>query len=193
VVGVDAQVVELEPTTVEGVLQAILDLGERLGVRGRAAALVEERRERLDAVRRSVAGLPRPTVWVAEWLDPPFAAGHWVPELVEIAGGREVLGHAGRPSFTTTWDSVRAEAPDVCIVAPCGYDCARAAAEAFETPAATCAPQVIAVDASAYLSRPGPRIVEGAELLASLLHPGEAPVFPDPAAWSVVRNPGQAR
>jgi iron complex transport system substrate-binding protein len=134
-----------------------------------------------------VAGRERPAVVVAEWLDPPFAAGHWVPELVELAGGREVLGQAGRPSFTTSWAAVAATAPDVCVVAPCGYDAARGAAEALTTPAAQCAPRVVAVDAGAYLSRPGPRIVEGAELLAAILHPDAAPAFPDPAAWTVVR------
>ena len=126
-VGVDAEIVELEPTTVEGVLRAIVALGDRLGVGTRARELVP-----------GAAGAPRPrgrggrrdgrapTVFVAEWVDPPFAAGHWVPELVELAGGREVLGQAGAPSFTTDWDAVRAAAPDVCVIAPCGYDAARA-------------------------------------------------------------------
>jgi iron complex transport system substrate-binding protein len=187
-VGVDAEIVELEPTTVEGVLRAIVALGDRLGVGTRARELDLELRERLDAVGAAVAGCARPDVFVAEWVDPPFAAGHWVPELVDIAGGREVLGQAGAPSFTTDWDAVRAAAPDVCVVAPCGYDAARGAAEAAASPAATCAPRVVAVDASAYLSRPGPRIVDGAELLAAILHPGAAPAFPDAAAWCVVTN-----
>ena len=155
-VGVDAEIVELEPTTVEGVLRAIVALGDRLGVGTRARELDLELRERLDRVAAAVAGRPRPAVFVAEWVDPPFAAGHWVPELVDIAGGREVLGQAGAPSFTTDWDAVRAAAPDVCVIAPCGYDAARGAAEAAASPAATCAPRVVAVDANAYLSRPGP-------------------------------------
>jgi iron complex transport system substrate-binding protein len=190
-VGVDAEVIELEPTTVDGVLAAIAELGRRLGAEARAGELVAESRERLAAVGGAVAGRQRPAVFVAEWLDPPFAAGHWVPELVELAGGREVLGHAGQPSFTTTWDAVAAAAPDVCVVAPCGYDTARAAAEARTSPAATCAPSVVAVDASAYLSRPGPRIVDGAELLAAILHPDAVPPFPRPDAWAVVGTPGR--
>jgi iron complex transport system substrate-binding protein len=91
------------------------------------------------------------------------------------------------PSFTTTWEAVAQARPDVCVVAPCGYDAVRAAAEARETPAIACAPQVVAVDASAYLSRPGPRIVDGAELLASILHPDAVPAFPERRAWSVLR------
>ena len=133
---------------------------------------------------------------MAEWVDPPFAAGHWVPELVDIAGGREVLGQAGAPSFTTDWDAVRAAAPDVCVIAPCGYDAARGAAEAAASPAATCAPRVVAVDANAYLSRPGPRIVDGAELLGAILHPDAVPAFPEPAGVvlrdQLVGTPGAA-
>jgi iron complex transport system substrate-binding protein len=187
-VGVEAEVVELEPTTVEGVLEALGALGARLGAERRAAASVERMRARLEAVAAVVAGRDRPAVFVAEWLDPPFAAGHWVPELVALAGGREVLGQAGEPSFTTSWDDVRAAAPEVCIVAPCGYDTARAAREARSSPAAECAPRVVAVDASAYLSRPGPRLVDGAELLAALLHPDAAPPFPRRQAWEWVRG-----
>jgi iron complex transport system substrate-binding protein len=185
-VGVDAEIVELEPTTVEGVLRAIVALGDRLGVGTRAREVDLALRERLDRVAAAVDGRPRPDVFVAEWVDPPFAAGHWVPELVDIAGGREVLGRAGLPSFTTDWDAVRAAAPDVCVVAPCGYDAVRGAAEAAGSPAAACAPRVVAVDANAYLSRPGPRIVDGAELLAAILHPDAFPAFPEPSAWCAV-------
>ena len=180
-VGVDAEIVELEPTTVEGVLRAIVALGDRLGVGTRARELDLELRERLDRVAAAVAGRPRPAVFVAEWVDPPFAAGHWVPELVDIAGGREVLGQAGRHPSPPTGTPCAAAAPDVCVIAPCGYDAARGAAEAAASPAATCAPRVVAVDANAYLSRPGPRIVDGAELLAAILHPEAVPAFPEPA------------
>ena len=176
----EAEVVELEPEGVEGVLASILALGGLLGAAGKARALVDAARARLGAVAAAVAGMPRPGVVVLEWTDPPYAAGHWVPELAAIAGGRELLGGPAAPSFRTTWEDIRALAPEVVVVAPCGYDLKRARAEAASprvlgelagTPALRDG-RLWAVDANAYLSRPGPRIVEGAELLAAILHPG---------------------
>ncbi len=176
----EAEVVELEPEGVEGVLGSILALGDLLGAAEAARAVVDDARRRLAAVSAAVAGLPRPGVVVVEWTDPPYAAGHWVPELAAIAGGREMLGRGADPSFRTTWERIRALAPEVVVIAPCGYDLARTRAEA--TPARIAAwlagtpalrdGRVWAIDANAYLSRPGPRIVEGAELLAAILHPG---------------------
>lgn len=175
-----ADVVELEPEGVEGLLASILELGDLLGAADEARALVDAARARLRAVGDAVAGRPRPGVVVLEWTDPPYAAGHWVPELAAIAGGRELLGRPAAPSFRTTWEDVRALRPEVVVVAPCGYGLTRARAEAAAagvlrelagTPAARDG-RVWAVDANAYLSRPGPRIVEGAELLAAILHPG---------------------
>ncbi|HET7855318.1 MAG TPA: hypothetical protein VFL41_02565, partial [Gaiellaceae bacterium] len=119
-----------------------------------------------------VAGLPRRRVFVAEWLDPPFASGHWVPEMLAAAGGEDVLGRPGEPSFTTSWEAVRAAEPELIVVAACGFDAARAAQEAagldFPAPA-------VAVDANAYYSRPSPRLVEGVRQLAHLLHPDAVP------------------
>ena len=142
----------------------------------------------------------RPVVVVVEWLDPPFAAGHWVPEQVALAGGREALGRASAPSFRTTWDDIRAAAPDVVVLAPCGFRAAevveRAAAdgvlEALAGTPAAAAGRVFAVDANAYLSRPGPRVVDGVALLASLLHPGTAPPFADPRASAALGSPAQS-
>jgi iron complex transport system substrate-binding protein len=139
-------------------------------------------RARLATVKEAVQGLERPRVFVAEWLDPPFAAGHWVPEMVEAAGGVEVLGRAGEPSFRTTWEDVAAAAPDLVVVAPCGYDAERGAAEARHAPLPA---RAVAVDANAYYSRPAPRIADGVSQLAHLLHP-EA--VPDPGLpWVEVR------
>ncbi len=155
-----------------------------------ARAVVRAARERLAAVRETVAGLPRPGVVVVEWTDPPYAAGHWVPELVEIAGGRELLGVAGTPSARTTWEEIRDRAPEVVVIAPCGFDLDRTVAEATPermaewlagTPALRDG-RVWAIDANAYLSRPGPRIVDGAELLAGILHPAHAATPPGSAA-----------
>jgi len=109
-----------------------------------------------------------------EWLDPVFVAGHWTPQLIELAGGEDVLGTPGEPSQTVTWDAVRAAEPEVVVVMPCGYDCARAEQEALVYATelrALGARGVVAVDAAAYFSRPGPRLVDGLELLGRILHP----------------------
>lgn len=165
---VGAEVISLNPTTLEGIAESVETLAQRLGVAERGAAVASEMRERIAEIRASVAGRPRRRIFVAEWLEPPFAAGHWVPEMVEAAGGLDVLGRAGRPSFSVTWDDVRAAEPELVVVAACGFDAGRAAAEAdgidFPAPA-------VAVDANAYYSRPAPRVVEGIAQVAFLLHP----------------------
>jgi iron complex transport system substrate-binding protein len=127
---------------------------------------------RIAATAAAVAGAAPVPAFVAEWLDPPFAAGHWLPEMVAAAGGRDVLGQAGQPSFPTTWDEVFAAAPDVIVAAACGFDAERIAVEAagMEFPCRT-----VAVDANAHYSRPAPRLAEGVEQLAHLLHPDRAP------------------
>ena len=118
-------------------------------------------------------GLARPRVFVAEWLDPPFTAGHWVPEMVDLAGGDEVLGRARERSFATTWGAVAAAAPQLIVLAPCGFDVERTVAEAGGVPALGA--RVVAVDGDAAYSRPGPRVAEGVAQLAHLLHPDEVP------------------
>jgi iron complex transport system substrate-binding protein len=138
----------------------------------------------------------RPRVVVLEWLDPPFAAGHWVPEQVALAGGDEQLGRPLRPSFATTWEVVRAASPEVVVLAPCGYAAREVAERAAHdrvldalagTPAADSG-RIHAVDANAYFSRPGPRVVEGVAVLASLLHPALArPLPPRDAPLAAVR------
>jgi len=193
----EAEVVELEPEGVDGVLASIVALGDLLGAPGAARVVVRSAHERLASVRETVAGLPRPGVVVVEWTDPPYAAGHWVPELVEIAGGRELLGVAGTPSARATWEEIRHRAPEVVVIAPCGFDLDRTVAEATPgrlagwlagTPALRDG-RVWAIDANAYLSRPGPRIVDGAELLAAILHPGRAGPVPPTAAAAIQPTP----
>jgi iron complex transport system substrate-binding protein len=165
---VGAEVISLNPTTLDEIAESVQTVAGALGVAERGAAVAGEMRERIEAIRRAVAGRPTRRLFVAEWVEPPFAAGHWVPEMVEVAGGVDVLGHAGRPSFSVSWDDVRAADPELVVVAACGFDAQRAAdeAEGVEFPA-----PAVAVDANAYYSRPAPRVVEGIAQLAFLLHP----------------------
>ena len=119
-----------------------------------------------------------------EWLDPVFVAGHWTPQLIELAGGEDVLGLPGEPSRVVTWEELAAARPEVVVVMPCGYDAQRAHAEApayARELAGVGARRIVAVDASAYFSRPGPRLIDGLELLAHILHPACAPVMPPDA------------
>jgi len=120
------------------------------------------------AVRACVADAPTRSVFVAEWLEPPYAAGHWIPEMVEIAGGRDVLGHAGAPSYPTSWETVREAQPELVVVAPCGFDHTRAAREATLPPLAC---RAVAVDSNAYYARPAPRLADGIAQLGFLIHP----------------------
>jgi iron complex transport system substrate-binding protein len=165
-----ARIVSLDPRTLEEIAESVETLGREFRVDERGRAVAGEFRAAIEAVRRQTEGLPRKRVFVSEWLDPPFAAGHWVPEMVAAAGGEEVLGRAGQPSFATTWEQVQEAAPELVVVAPCGFDAARAAREAagLELPA-----DAVAVDADRYFSRPAPSVAEGIRQLASLLHPTE--------------------
>ena len=172
--GCTAEVLTIDPHTVDEVLASILTLGQATGREAEAAALVDSLRARLDAVRRRVEGLPRPRVMLLEWTDPPFAPGHWVPEMIEAAGGEPLLGRAGAKSERVTWETVHAAAPDVVVAAPCGYDRAGAQALADELVASGVLPEgvpVHAVDANASWARPGTRLVDGVEELAAVLHP----------------------
>jgi iron complex transport system substrate-binding protein len=163
-----AEVVSLNPKTLEGIAESVGTLADRLGVPRRGAEVAAEMRAAIDEVRRRVAGRPRKRIFVAEWIDPPFAAGHWLPEMVASAGGEDVLGRAGEPSFTVTWDDVEAARPELVVVAACGFDAVRGAAEArgAELPS-----PAVAVDANAYFSRPAPRVADGVRQLGFLLHP----------------------
>ena len=168
------QVISLDPSNLDEVLADIPRLGEIAGVSDRADALHDELASRLGVVREAVAGATRPKVLALEWLDPPFIGGHWVPEMIAIAGGEDALGIPGAKSRTAEWDELAASSPDVVVAMPCGWDASRARAEvdahAAEV-AAIGAGRVWTVDAAATFSRPGPRLVEGTELLAHLLHP----------------------
>jgi iron complex transport system substrate-binding protein len=172
--GCTAEVLTIDPHTLEDVLASIELLGRATGHDTEAATLVADQRARLATVRARVAGRPRPRVMVLEWTDPPFAPGHWIPEMVEAAGGEPLLGAAGRKSARVTWEEVHAAQPEVYVVAPCGFDRAGAQSLADELVAAGRLPggvPVHAVDADAAWARPGTRLVDGVEELATLLHP----------------------
>jgi len=176
--GCTAEVLTIDPHTLDEVLASIETLGKATGHEGEASELVADQRERLARVRARVAGRPRPRVMLLEWTDPPYAPGHWVPEMIEAAGGEPLLGTAGQKSVRVTWEAVRAAAPEVVVVAPCGYDLAGATALADELVASEVLPTgvpVHPVDANAAWARPGTRLVDGVEELAALLHPPRVP------------------
>ncbi len=169
--GCRAEVLTVDPHTLEEVLGSVLLLGRATGREEAAAELVSSLRLRLAAVWRSTMGRDRPRVAVLEWTDPPYAPGHWIPEMVEVAGGECVLGVAGQKSVRIGWDDLHAARPDVVVVAPCGYD--RSGAEQQASAVADLLPagvRVHAVDADGMWARPGPRLVDGVEELASVLH-----------------------
>ena len=165
----DAETISLDPRDLGEIEESIRTLARHLGAAAKGELLAQAMHNRIDMVREAVRGLPRPRVFVAEWLDPPFAAGHWVPEMVEMAGGDEVLGRTRERSFPTTWDAVAARAPQLVVLAPCGFDVERTVAEAGGVPALGA--RVVAVDGDAAYSRPGPRVAEGVAQLANLMHP----------------------
>ena len=168
------RVISLDPHTVGEVLGDVRTLAAATGSRDAAVALVQGAATRIDRVRLRVRGHRRPRVLALEWLDPPFAAGHWIPQLIEFAGGEDVLGFAGERSEERTWEEAILANPDIVVVMPCGYDAEIAHREAEmhrDELAAVGAGEVVAVNASAYFSRPGPRIVDGLELLAHIIHP----------------------
>jgi iron complex transport system substrate-binding protein len=175
------RVLSLDPSTLGEVLSGIRELGATTGAEAAAERLLRGAADRIDAVRRAVSGAKRPRVAALEWLDPPWVGGHWVPAQIELAGGEDPYGFAGERSRRVSWDELRAGRPEFAVVMPCGYalEAAREGAESFRGPLALLgAERVVAVDASAYFSRPGPRLVDGIELLGHVLHPDRIPAPP---------------
>ncbi|MGH2398343.1 MAG: cobalamin-binding protein [bacterium] len=178
VLDAETKIASLEPRGLYDILDNILLVGDLTGTGERAHAVVQQLRRRFEHVR-DVVGRLRPTVVCIEWLDPIYAAGHWIPEMIEIAGGRDVLAKAGEPSFVVEWDDVLEAAPEVVVVMPCGFDVARTRQEVSlltnrsgwnQLPAVRSG-RVYLTDATSYFNRPGPRIVTGLEILAQILHP----------------------
>jgi iron complex transport system substrate-binding protein len=181
------EVLSLDPTTLGEVIADIRRLGVAAEVPEEAEELIIAIGDRLDAVAAAVADADeQPTVLALEWLDPAFVGGHWVPQMIEHAGGIDLLGFAGEKSRVASWEEIEATRPRVVVAMPCGYDADRAATEAYQHAdriARLGAERVVAVDASSYFSRPGPRLVDGIELLAHVLHP--TLVGPPPAGQMV--------
>ena len=180
--GCRGQVLTVDPQTLGEVLDSVLRVGSATGHVEEAGELVAALRSRLSRLAAAVGGRPGPRVAVLEWTDPPFSAGHWVPDMVAAAGATSVLGVPGRRSEATTWADVAGAAPDVVVVAPCGYslggavEVGQAIVDAGHLPAGA---RVWAVDADAAFVRPGPRLVDGVEALGAICHPDVVAPRPD--------------
>jgi iron complex transport system substrate-binding protein len=178
------RVIALDPKTIGETLGDVRTLAEATDSRDRGVELVGEIARRIDRVKLTVRAQPRVRVAALEWLDPVYVAGHWTPQMIDLAGGDDVLGLPGEHSEVVSWEQLAAAEPEVLVAMPCGYDAARAAEEALtfaDRLAAVGAQRIVAVNASAYFSRPGPRLIDGVELLAQILHPER---FADPPAPS---------
>jgi iron complex transport system substrate-binding protein len=177
----EPRVVSLDPHTVGEMLGDVRTLAEATDAKDAGVDLVQDAASRIDRVRLAVRAREPVRVAALEWLDPVFVAGHWTPQLIEYAGGIDVLGMPGEHSEVRSWEEVAATRPEVVVVMPCGYDAERALEEAYDHAdelEALGAKRVVAVDAAAYFSRPGPRLVDGLELLAHILHPDRVPDAP---------------
>lgn len=182
VIGCRADVVSLDPHRLDDVIAAVGAVGRAVGAVDRAEALMADLRARVAAVTARVAGRERPRVLMLEWVDPPYSAGHWVPDMVEAAGGVSLLGEGGDRSRRLAWGEVAAVEPEVVVVMPCGFgldDAVEQARGVLDRPELASARCVAAVDANGLFSRPGPRVVDGVEALAALLHPGTGSAGPD--------------
>ena len=181
------KVINLEPMSLQEVLKTLITVGQATGMQDQAAGAVADLQARIDAVRVRSAQLQKRTKMILlEWLDPPFSSGHWSPELTELAGGEELIGVAGQPSRTLDWDEVLRAAPDVLLIACCGFSMERTlqdlpglvARPGWKNLPAVKSGRVYVTDGNAYFSRPGPRLVDGMEILAHALHPELHPLPP---------------
>lgn len=190
-----AQVVSLEPNTIEDIFENIKTIGALTETSVKASEVVENLQNRLDKIKEKTKNLVnRPRVFMLEWLEPPFAPGHWTPQQVEIAGGNCLLGEAGKRSVTTTYEEIFESKPDVMVLIPCGYyakDILRQLENTYFPPEWRELPavkngEVWALDATSYFSRPAPRVVEGIEILAKIFHPE---IFGAPVETEAIRVP----
>jgi iron complex transport system substrate-binding protein len=193
--GGDVDVLSLEPETLDGICSTIVSVGHATGHPAAAELVAGSMRERIGVVAATSAPSPRPTVVCLEWTDPTMAGGHWVPEMVEIAGGRDPLGVAGEPSRYVEWEKVLEARPDLLVLMPCGFGLERTLEVSAEITARPgfgempCAQsgRVLAVDGSSYFNRPGPRIVTGLEILAAAIRARTDEPLPRGSGW--VRMP----
>jgi iron complex transport system substrate-binding protein len=166
------EVYSMNPRSFDDVVGSVISLADRLGVRERGTAVADTMRAKVEAVRSAVSGLGRLRVFVAEWTDPPYGSGHWLPEMVEAAGGTNVMSKPGEYSFATTWEAVLAEAPDLIVLAACGFSLEQSLDRVrdLRLPVRT-----VVVDGDAHFSRPAPRIADGIRQLGHLIHPQAVP------------------
>jgi len=165
---IGAEVYSMNPRTLDQVVDSVVALSDKLGVRQRGLAVAQTMRAKVEAVREAVSGRGRPRVFVAEWMDPPYGSGHWLPEMVQFAGGMNVLSQPGEYSFATTWQDVLAEHPDLVVVAACGFNLEQALDRTHDLRLPV---RTVVVDGDAYFSRPAPRIADGIRQLGHLIHP----------------------
>jgi iron complex transport system substrate-binding protein len=190
--GCRSNVVSMDPQGLDDILESFRDVGRATGAEDRATELVDTLRERIEAVRSTASRLPRIRTLPLEWLDPPFIGGHWIPEMVVLAGGESLVTEPKERSRQASWREISDSSPEVLVHMPCGYTFEDAEDEArslygipeLRETAALATGTVFATDASAYFSRPGPRIVDGLEILAWAIHPD---AFPQPQAGSISR------
>jgi iron complex transport system substrate-binding protein len=190
VLGCRAEVVSLDPTTLDDVIDCVTVVGDATGTTERASTVASRLHARLEAVRGAVVQHHRPRTLALEWSDPPFSGGHWVPDMIEAAGGVPVLARTGERSRRLEWREVADADVEVAVFMPCGYDVERAAVEGrglLGTPALSACVRLFATDANALFSRPGPRVVDGVEALAWMLHPRAVPA-PPPGAVVGLRS-----
>jgi iron complex transport system substrate-binding protein len=165
---IGVEVFSMNPRSFDEVVESVIALADKLGVHERGVAVAESMRTKVDQVRRAVAGRARPRVFVAEWMDPPYGSGHWLPEMVEAAGGVNVLSKPGEYSFATTWDAVLAASPDLIVLAACGFSLEQSLERSRELRLPV---RTVVVDGDAHFSRPAPRIADGIRQLGHLIHP----------------------
>jgi len=181
-------VLSFEPSNIGGILDSIIRIGKQTNTESNAKTLVNKSRERINAVRsKSSDSLRKPRVLGLEWLEPPFIGGHWVPEMIEIAGGSPALGEKEAPSREITWEQALASSPEIIVLMVCGFDLKRTVEE-FNLLSESefwkqYGGEIYAVDGSAYFSRPGPRIIDGIEILGEIIHPGIFQRTKEPNAW----------
>ena len=185
----EPRIISLDPHCLGDILNDVLRIGEATHRSLQAASLVQELKVRIEAVRDRTARSTSPQVTCLEWFDPLYIAGHWVPEMIQIAGGNDILGTAGEPSFKIEWDAVIASRPEILILMPCGFDLDRTVQESsllknrtgWQSLPAVRDGRVFAVSGTDYFSRPGPRLIDGLEILSQLLHPelSSAPISSD--------------
>jgi iron complex transport system substrate-binding protein len=165
---IGADVFSINPRSLDEVIASVIALADRLGAHERGVAVADTMHAKIEAVRTAVKGLERPRVFVAEWIDPPYGSGHWLPEMVEAAGGTNVLSKPGEYSFATTWERVLNEAPELIVLAACGFSFEQALEQTggLRLPVRT-----VVVNGDAHFSRPAPRLADGVRQLAHLIHP----------------------